>query len=496
MLISNVRKINWRFRLLFRTRIQLSLILTIIFSLSIVAYITFIYISDQYTRQQNERLSQKVRSILISLEKRSSLINYWNVSYDERMSIELKTLSDLYLTDINIYSLDGQLLISTQPKIFEVGLTSRFMNPEAFMIMKRYERSEYITTEKIGSLNYLSSYAPIRNSNNKTVGYLNLPYFANKVEYESRVSQFLTAFVNVYVFIFVLIGFIAFFIANSITYPLTLIEEQLRETKIGKKMDRIDWKGKDEIGRLIAEYNRMINELAESTSRLAKSERENAWREMAKQVAHEIKNPLTPMKLGLQHLQRAWDDKDPSFDEKFERYSKTIIQQIESLSLIASEFSTFAQMPQALQEKIDVKEIVIDVVNLYKNELDIEINLDYNPALQSIVMADKDQIIRTFNNLVKNAIQAIPAQRKGRIDIELLNQDGNLMVLIQDNGTGIDENMQEKIFMPNFTTKSSGMGMGLAIVHNIITQANGKIWFTSSINKGSTFYVSLPLYKV
>ena len=496
LLTINRKNLKNNFRVLFKTRIQLSLVLTIIFSLGIVGYITFIYITDQYTQQQNERLSQKVRSILISLEKKAYLINYWNNTYDDKMSVELKSLSDLYLSDINIYNLDGKLLISTQPKIFEEGLISREMSPEAYMIMRRFERSEFITTEKIGSLQYLSSYAPIRNSNNKIVGYLHLPYFANKLEYEARVSQFLTTFINVYVFIFVAIGFIAFFIANSITFPLTLIQEQLRETKIGKKMDPITWKGKDEIGKLIEEYNRMILELEESTERLAKSERENAWREMAKQVAHEIKNPLTPMKLGLQHLQRSWADQDPNFDEKFKRFNKTFIQQIESLSLIASEFSNFAQMPQTSKELIDLKEIVSNVVDLYKNTNDIEIHLGYLPSLQSIVLADKDQMIRTFNNLIKNAIQSIPSQRKGQINIDMMNDKGHFLVMIQDNGAGIEEDMQSKIFQPNFTTKNSGMGMGLAIVKNIIINAGGKIWFQSELNKGTTFYVSLPLNKV
>lgn len=495
LLTINFRNFNGKFRILFKTRIQLSLVLTIIFSLGIVGYITFIYITEQYTQQQNERLSQKVRSILISLEKKSYLINYWNNTYDDRMSVELKSLSDLYLSDINIYNLNGELLISTQPKIFEEGLVSKLMSPEAYMIMRRYERSEFTATEKIGSLQYLSSYAPIRNSNNKIVGYLNLPYFANKLEYEARVSQFLTTFINVYVFVFVAIGFIAFFIANSITFPLTLIQEQLRETKIGKKMDPITWKGRDEIGKLIDEYNRMILELEENTERLARSERENAWREMAKQVAHEIKNPLTPMKLGLQHLQRAWNDNDPNFNDKFERFNNTFIQQIESLSLIASEFSSFAQMPQTTKELIDVKDIIKNVVELYKNTESIEINLGYLPSLQSMIIADKDQMIRTFNNLIKNAIQSIPSQRNGKINIDLLNEDDFFIVMIQDNGAGIEEELQSKIFQPSFTTKNSGMGLGLAIVKNIIINAGGKIWFQSELNIGTTFYVSLPLNK-
>jgi two-component system nitrogen regulation sensor histidine kinase NtrY len=291
-----------------------------------------------------------------------------------------------------------------------------------------------------------------------------------------------------------MIGFVAFFLANSITLPLTLIEQQLRETKIGKKMDPISWKRRDEIGTLINEYNRMIGELEESTEKLAKSERENAWREMAKQVAHEIKNPLTPIKLGMQQLERSWRDGDPQFDEKFEKFSRTIIQQIESLALIASEFSNFAQMPVARTEKVDVKEILKSVVDLYKNSAGATISLGFLPALRAHVLADKDQMIRTFNNLIKNAIQAIPAERNGEVNIEMLNEGDTLLIMIQDNGIGIEESLREKIFTPNFTTKNSGMGMGLAIIRNIILNAGGKVWFESVLNKGTAFYVSLPLY--
>jgi two-component system, NtrC family, nitrogen regulation sensor histidine kinase NtrY len=493
-LTFDYQDLRQRVRILFKTRIQVSMVLGVISSAILIGYITFLYISEQYNKQQYDRIEQKVRSILISLEKRTSTLNYFNIHFDENLALELKNLSDLYTTDINIFDLNGNLIVSSQPKIFEEGLISRKMNPQAYIELKRYARSEFTTNEKIGALNYLSSYAPIRNINNKTIAYLNLPYFANKTEYEARVSQFFTAFINVYVFIFVMIGFVAFFLANSITLPLTLIEQQLRETKIGKKMEPIIWKRKDEIGTLINEYNRMIRELESNTEKLAKSERENAWREMAKQVAHEIKNPLTPIKLSVQQMERLWKEKDPTFDEKFEKFSKTIIQQIESLSIIASEFSNFAQMPAAKSEKVDVKEIIKNVVNLYKSSTDIQINLGYLPSLRSVVLADRDHMIRTFNNLIKNAIQAIPTERKGIIDIELLNDKGMLLVMLQDNGIGIEEGVKGKIFEPNFTTKNSGMGMGLAIISNIIINIGGKIWFNSTVNKGTTFFVSLPLY--
>jgi nitrogen fixation/metabolism regulation signal transduction histidine kinase len=259
----------------------------------------------------------------------------------------------------------------------------------------------------------------------------------------------------------------------------------------GKKNEPISWDRDDEIGALVKEYNKMISALEVSAQKLAQSERESAWREMAKQVAHEIKNPLTPLKLGLQLLDKSWKDKDPKFDQKFEKFSKSFVEQIESLSSIASEFSAFAKMPETRLEHLNLFDILSQAVTIFK-EMD-NIRILYSvPEDPFIINADRDQLLRCFNNLLKNAIEAIPSDRLGIIEINYLVTSKNILLTIKDNGEGIPENLREKIFEPNFTTKSSGTGLGLAFVKNSIENAGGKVWFETVVGGGTTFYFSLP----
>jgi nitrogen fixation/metabolism regulation signal transduction histidine kinase len=289
----------------------------------------------------------------------------------------------------------------------------------------------------------------------------------------------------------VAIGLFAIAIARQITAPLTIIQQSLSKTIYGRKNEPIQWHHNDEIGSLIKEYNNMIAALEDSANKLARSERESAWREMAKQVAHEIKNPLTPLKLGLQLLEKAWKDKDEKFDQKFERFSKSFVEQIDSLSKIATEFSDFAKMPETRLERINVFEIISQVVNIFKQTENFEIA--YTPSDTAFhILADKDQILRSFNNLLKNAIEAIPIDRPGVVEINYTVKPGTILIAVKDNGNGIPEVLHERIFVPNFTTKSSGTGLGLAMVKNAITYAGGSISFNTDIGQGTTFYITFP----
>lgn len=297
--------------------------------------------------------------------------------------------------------------------------------------------------------------------------------------------------INVYAIVFIAIGLFAIIIARQITAPLNFIQQSLSKTIYGKKNEHIKWSRDDEIGALVKEYNKMISALENSAQRLAQSERESAWREMAKQVAHEIKNPLTPLKLGLQLLDKSWKDKDPKFDQKFERFSKSFVEQIESLSSIASEFSAFAKMPDTRIEQINIFDMLNQAVTIFKQMDNVQISY-LQPENAFIINADRDQLLRCFNNLLKNAIEATPHDRKCIIDINYLVTSKNILLTIKDNGNGIPEEMREKIFEPNFTTKSSGTGLGLAFIKNSIENANGKIWFETTMGTGTTFYLSLP----
>lgn len=309
-------------------------------------------------------------------------------------------------------------------------------------------------------------------------------------------SSFFMTLLNAYVFIFLIAIGMAVIMARSITGPVGQLSEKLKKIRLGKKNETIQWSIDDEVGELIRDYNAMVTKLDESVLLLAQSERDTAWREMAKQVAHEIKNPLTPMKLSIQYLQNAAARTDTEdLPGMIKRVSKTLIEQIDNLTHIASEFSSYAKMPQAMNEVFVINDVVASVHDLFRKREDMDIQLQV-PINDLYVFADKSQVIRVLNNIVKNAIQAIPKSRRGLIEIKLIYNDEHITISIHDNGTGIDEHMKDKVFYPNFTTKSSGMGLGLAICSDIIQSFDGRIYFQTEKGSGTTFYIELPRHQM
>ena len=478
-----------RNRILYKTRIQASMVIAIIVTLLIIGGITYYSIGNQFQKQQEELLLTHATRINEALENNDTYSNN-DLSTNEAI---LNNFANINATDLNLYDLKGRLIFSTQPKIYEQHFIEPRMNALAYVYLSKFLRSEYLNQEIIGRMKYIAAYKPVRNNNNETVAYLSLPHFSNEQEYEQRIGSFLNALINVYALVLLIIALFAVFLANQITHPLTVVAKNLSEIALGNKHEPIKWKSNDEIGSLIQEYNKMIAALEESAQKLARSERESAWREMAKQVAHEIKNPLTPLKLGVQLLDKSWREKDPNFDKKFEKFSKSFIEQIESLSLIASEFSNFAKMPDTPFENVNITRLIEKTIDLFDQTEDLEIIYTLRTDKDIIVRGGKDHLLRIFNNLLKNAIEAIPEYRKGIIEIKLEASGKNAFIEITDNGKGIPEKLQESIFNHNFTTKSSGTGLGLAFVKQAIENMYGSIRFETEQNKGTTFYIVLPL---
>ncbi|MDQ3046086.1 MAG: ATP-binding protein [Bacteroidota bacterium] len=476
----------------FKYRIQILLVMIVLVSLALFGGGTIYYIKQQFEIKNRENISEKLHSVLMEVEGKLGAETAMKKDISEYATFIMKKFSTVFFTDINLYDPQGNLFASSRSKVFDEGLTSRKMNPEAYLQIALLGKTEFVHDERIGKLDYLSAYIPFKNKDGKLLAYVNLPYFAKQSELEKEISGFLVALINIYVLLFALSIITAILISNYVTKPLKLIQDKLSNIKLGKTNELIDWQENDEIGSLVSEYNRMITELAHSAELLARSERESAWREMAKQVAHEIKNPLTPMKLSVQHLQRTWKDHAPDMDQKMERLTKTIIEQIDTLSTIATEFSNFAKMPKANLEQIHVEQILQTSIALFNNVENVKLEFTDRTEGKSIVMADREQLLRVFNNLLKNAIQAIPEERPGIINIELSEENMNCLISIRDNGNGIGESVIDKIFMPNFTTKNGGMGLGLAMVKSIVESCNGRIWFETYENTGTTFYVAIP----
>jgi nitrogen fixation/metabolism regulation signal transduction histidine kinase len=410
----------------------------------------------------------------------------------DRLATAIAGIAEIHNVDVNLYNTSGSLTVSSQPLVYNKGILSRLMDPEAFYNMQSLRRIQHVQNEHAGRLSYLSIYVPLKDENRNVQGYINIPYFTSSRDLNQEISNFLVTLINLNAFIFLIAGVIAVFLTNRITRSFSWIGERMREINLGKHNEEISWTRKDEIGGLVSEYNKMVKKLEQSAVDMAKSEREGAWREMARQVAHEIKNPLTPMKLSIQYLQKAIDNNAPNVKELSSSVAGTLIEQIEYLSKIASEFSQFANIGNIRNEVFDVHETLHSLVLLHS--LQDHAMVTWQPLpVKVMVSADRTQINRLFTNLLQNAIEAIPEEKQGEVILQEELRDGEVIISVQDNGGGIPEDMESKIFSPNFTTKTSGTGLGLAMCKGIVEQAKGRIWFDTRLGEGSIFYIALPL---
>ena len=474
-----------------KQRLQFWTITIILLSSIAIGCVMLFYLFDLDKRKNQNILRDKANSVLVELEQK--VIDPLNIDsiHTSLNSDYLSKLSNIFFTDVNLFDNNGDLIATSRPQLFDVQLLSKKMNPHAYCALHDEQKIIEIIDEKIGDYTFQSAYVPLRDSNNKTLGFINLPYFARESEFRADLSTFLVAFINIYVILTVLAILIALIVSNYITLPLQIIKDKISQINYFKKPEKIKWNGMDELADLIAHYNQMVDDLAHSAEMLASSERESAWRIMAQQVAHEIKNPLTPMKLSVQYLQKAWLDKSPDFENRLQRFTQTMINQIEALSNIAGEFSDFAKMPASVLEQVDLNEAINEAVSLFSDSTDLTIRLKLSDSKQSI-KADRQQIARILNNLFRNSIQSIPSSKLGKITISTYEDNKFTFLEFSDNGTGIKPEQQPKIFTPFFTTKTTGTGLGLAMVKNITESFGGTIRFKSQEGFGTTFILSFP----
>ncbi|MGB0839751.1 MAG: histidine kinase dimerization/phospho-acceptor domain-containing protein, partial [Chitinophagales bacterium] len=396
-----------------RKRINTSMLFILIMSFLGIGIFTIIYFYNASANQHNERLLDKQIEILNAYEKQlnnfelDSIVNKIEKRFDTETVI--KELSEVHGIDINLFDHHGKLVTSSQSIIFDKEIISERMHPTAYFNLKPKKQTHFIHDEDIGGLNYKAAYIPITR-NGRLINFLNTPYFAGQAELQQEVSTFLVALINVYVLLLLAGVLIAIFVSNSITNPLRMISNTLKRVRLGQQNELLTWPDQDEIGELVKQYNLTIKELDRSAKLLAQSEREYAWQEMAQQVAHEIKNPLTPMKLRIQMLQRAMNGNHPRLPEMTERTCTTMIEQIDILSRIASEFSNFAKMPTPQNARMDLKHTADTIIDLYSNTNNVTLTR-HIPDEDFWVYSDKNQLSRVLTNLVKNATQAIPDDR-------------------------------------------------------------------------------------
>ncbi|MFZ6010009.1 MAG: sensor histidine kinase, partial [Bacteroidota bacterium] len=407
------------------------------------------------------------------------------IAFENRLA-DLAKLSNL---DANIYNTDGVLLATSQPLIFESNLLSRYINATAFLKI-RDGNNLFIESENVGDLRYFVSYAALKSpQTGKLNGILGIPFFQSAYSIEKMQINILSNILNIFALIFIVLLVLSYFVSKWLTFPLEFITLSLRKTSLTKMNVPLTWAAKDEIGLMVKEYNSMLFKLSESKSELEQTQREKAWREIAQQVAHEIKNPLTPMKLTLQQLERSVNHSGAAND-KLQKAIVTLLSQVDTLNEIASSFSTFAKMPEPVIHRIDLVSLVRRTVDLHSPTGDINFKTSDKEIM---VMGDDQLLSRTFSNIILNGLQSgIPGQLI-RVNVVVEKVGMQCRVSFHDNGKGIEPSIVESVFVPHFSTKRSGSGLGLAIAKQAIEHMNGKIWFETEVGKGTSFFIELPI---
>ena len=473
-------------------KIQLLLNFAFFLPLIIVSIVVLNMVNDTVQRNIEtgylNRAESAGNNLITPLEEFLSARNESNNTLENRVT----EISQYSQADINLFNTNGRLIASNQSLIFENQILAPFANPRAMASLVENGSNKQLFSEFLGNLTFESTYYAIRSpSDNSLIGVLSMPFFESEGQLQKQQIEILSNILNAFTFIFIIFVILSFFASRMLTYPFTFLTQKIKATTFSKYNEPLEWAADDEIGLMVKAYNRMLVNLEKSKKALALSEKESAWREMAQQVAHEIKNPLTPMKLKLQHLQRVLTTGKEALGQEYKKPIESILHQIDTLSDIATSFSSFAKMPVPLSEKLDIADTLKKAVRLFnREEVEISSNIPKNPVW---IEGDINLLGRIFNNLILNAQQSVNEGVVPRLEVELQITSTKARVSITDNGEGISEDIKEKIFIPKFSTKVEGSGIGLAIAKRGVEHAGGSIWFESQLGNGTTFYLEFPL---
>ncbi|TAG85560.1 MAG: sensor histidine kinase, partial [Bacteroidetes bacterium] len=479
----------------FSTRIQIYLNIAFFLPLFTVSLTTWSILQNTYKEDFEKTFALQTESLARNIAP--FLQNFKEQKNDKEVfTQQLQSIAQYAESDINVFDETGRLLSSSRPAIFENEILSKYINPKALREIKNQRNKQVVLAENAGNLLYQSVYAPIKYVSSDKVqlnGIVSIPFFEAQTNLQAKSLGILSIILNIFTGIFLIFLILSYFASQVLTLPLRLVTQQIRKTTFQNYSEALQWDTKDEIGVFVEEYNKMLKKLDNSKENLARNQKEDAWREIAQQVAHEIKNPLTPMKLSLQMMQRRMEDQGDTVRNLFERSVETLLHQVEILDDIASSFSAFAKMPIPLSERFEIAQTLKNTSNLYLNQENLTLKIDIKQG-KFFVRGDEKLVGRIFVNLIKNAIEAMPEDRNPEIVISLIEEtEGLILIKVKDNGLGIPEEIGEKIFAPNFTTKSTGSGIGLAVAKRGIEHAGGRIWFETVEEEGTTFLIELPL---
>ncbi|MCB0490731.1 MAG: two-component sensor histidine kinase, partial [Cyclobacteriaceae bacterium] len=475
----------------YSARIQLYVYLAFVLPLVLVSLTTLGLIGRSAESQLNEEYLE--RSVILG-ERLSPLLDTLQIGSSntaDELDSRLIDLARLTNVDASVFNTEGKLLASSQPLIYEDRILSTLINRAAFERIVEDKEQSFIANEKIGSLAYNSSYSALKSPDSgELIGILSIPFFESATSLERTQINAMANIINIFTIVFILFSMLSFFAVRWLTFPLQFITRTLQRTTLTGENKPLTWSSDDEIGLMVNEYNKMVENLERSKIELSRIQKESAWREIAKQVAHEVKNPLTPMKLTLQQMEYAVA-KDGLSKEKIKASLEMLLRQVEILNDIAASFSAFARMPAPILERIDINRTLAHSVNLHRGQGGV-ISLN-QPENEVFVLGDEQLLIRIFSNIILNALQSGSESSSIKLEITAQTFERNCRISFKDNGSGIDNELLDKVFLPNFSTKKSGSGIGLAIAKQGIEQSGGKIWFETEIGRGTCFFIEIPL---
>ena len=481
-----LEKINFNKDISIRFRIFITMTSLLVIAFGILAWVTipqFKKQSDRYHEQRLERKkSQLQRSIAYIFQDKQNISN--QLLLDSIFNEKIFEIADVQNVDFSVYELDGNLLNTT----IRDSVGSK-INDQILKKLIQSQTQSIIQMDLIDGTRYRSSFSFIYDNKSNPIWILNLPYYDDDNLNTYELDSFILVLGGVYFFLLVIAILFSYGISIYITRSLSEIGKKLQQTSLDKTNTKIEINARTkEVSILVDSYNKMVEKLNDSVEKLSKSNKEQAWREMAKQVAHEIKNPLTPMRLSVQSFQKNFDVNRRGVEKKIDEFVKTLIQQIDTMSAIASAFSNFAEMPAQVGEKINIIETTRLALKIFKEKHIIFISEHKNIQVD----IDRTQMVRIITNLVKNAIEACSLTEKPIVEVEIYAKKKNVFIKIRDNGIGISKDLKNRIFEPKFTTKTSGMGLGLGMVKNLVNSYNGSIDFESNVGKGTTFTIKFP----
>ncbi len=489
-LYNNVKKAREDGRRSFVATLQTIFVVPMVASFFILSAVTFPFFSDQYERAHHSEMKDKsyvVQHRLQDILGFSKSLGKHQKSLDEFV----RMVSDYYQMNVELYDVEGRLFSTSKTLLASKEfLNLNLMNPK----MKFFGYQDFYVLEKIGRRNCYANYVAVYNNRNECVGYLKLTSILGYYNVKTQLINIMVVIADIYLFVMVFSIIVIWLLNKRTAKPLSLLAQRFTEVSLTGENSAIDYHSKDELGDLVQQYNKMVAQLEESAKKLVQSERDFAWRDMARRIAHEVKNPLTPMKLCVQQCQRKKMNGSSDFDAYFDKTCNVLIEQIDTLAEIATSFSSFAKATQSNLERVDILKNLRQSVSLFENNEDgVHFTLEDNGFESAYVMIDDKHSMQMFSNLFNNAIQAIPEETFGVVNVTFDKREGYAIISIEDNGCGISEEVQEKMFIPNFTTKTSGMGLGMAIVKSVLDAASAEITFDTEMNVGTTFYIKIPL---